>query len=122
MDTDFRDALIGSETNVSEAIDRLAGDEELYLKCLDEFLTDQTMAELDAAIETREWNDAFTAAHAMKGLAGNMGFIPLFQSTASLVVAIRKGKMNDIGAIYHEVLNNYKEIIQIIRTYRGLRV
>lgn len=122
MDSELRKALINCETDIDGALNRFSGDEELYLQCLDKFLLDQTMAELDSAIEARAWDEAFTAAHAIKGLAGNMGFIPLFHATAELVVAIRTGRLKEIGVSYHEVLDAYKTVITVIRKFRGLRV
>lgn len=46
------------------------------------------MLELIKALVDESWDDAFTAAHALKGLAWNMGFISLMYSVGKLIVMI----------------------------------
>ena len=106
------------ETDVDGALRRLSGDEELYLACLDAFLQDNTINELNEAILTQSWDDAFTAAHALKGVAGNMGFVPLFHATGELVMLIRGGKVREIGLSNEQVRRDYADVINAIRQGR----
>lgn len=115
----LRNALLDCETDLDGAMHRFSGNEELYVHCLGEFLHDGTMSDLDNALETRSWDDAFTAVHALKGLAGNMGFIPLFHSSAALVVLIRTGKTSEIDETYQELKKCYKTIVDIILRHCG---
>ena len=69
------------ETDLQGAMQRFYGNEELYIACLKSFLDDPTIAQLNDSISNGMWDDAFTAAHALKGLAGNMGFVPLMHAT-----------------------------------------
>lgn len=117
MDSAFTEALLRCETDLKGALNRLSGDEELYIRCLELFLEDQTMAELHHALETQAWDDAFTAAHALKGLAGNMGFIPLFHASAELVVLIRAGRTKELAASYLELDRCYHKIYDTIGHY-----
>ena len=108
-------ALTLRDTDVQGALKRFSGNEELYTACLSMFLDDPTMTELRDAIQEQSWDDAFTAAHALKGLAGNMGFIPLMHSTGQLVVLIRGGRIKDIGECMIQIDSNYRDIIDAIR-------
>ena len=108
-------ALTLRDTDVQGALKRFSGNEELYTACLGMFLDDPTMTELRDAIQEQSWDDAFTAAHALKGLAGNMGFIPLMHSTGQLVVLIRGGRIKDIGECMIQIDSNYRDIIDAIR-------
>ena len=72
------------------------------------------MAQITEAITNRNWNDAFTAVHALKGLAGNMGFIPLMHSTGKLVVLIRGGKTNELDEALETVNSCYRDIVDAI--------
>ena len=78
-------------------------------------MQDRSLAELDAAVAGRNWDEAFTAAHALKGLAGNMGFVPIFHTTAEIVVLIRTGKTREIGASLSELQNQYSDLVFAIR-------
>ena len=100
---------------MSGALRRFYGDERLYISCLIDFLYDTTMAELNEAIKKEHWDDAFTAAHAMKGLAGNMGFIPLMHSVGHLVVLIRGGRIKEIRECMLRVNSSYRDITDAIR-------
>lgn len=115
MDIGLLHCLTLCETDLEGAINRFCGNETLYVSCLTSFLDDPTMDQLEAAIDARAWDDAFTAAHALKGLAGNMGFVPLFHATAELVVLIRAGKLNDISEANKKVGTCYKNIISAIK-------
>ncbi len=115
MNADLLHALLKCETDIDGAMQRLSGNETLYVSCLKTFLEDTTINRLDEALQTESWDDAFTAAHAIKGLAGNMGFVPLFQSTAEVVVLIRTGKVKEIDEIFDKMLHCYNEIANAIR-------
>lgn len=115
MDPNLRHALIRCETDIEGALLRLSNDESMYLSCLALFLDDRTTQDLGNAIHAKKWDDAFTAAHALKGVAGNMGFIPLFHATAEIVVLIRAGKIHDIEASYQELQQHYQRITTTIR-------
>lgn len=104
------------ETDVQGALRRLCGDEQLYISCLGMFLDDPTLDELNEAIRIKSWDEAFTAAHALKGFAGNMGFVPLMHSTGKLVVLIRGGRLQEIGDCVAQINSNYRDITDAIRT------
>ena len=115
MNSQLEHALLLRETDIQGAVYRFNGDERLYVSCLKMFLEDPTMALLNESIESETWDDAFTAAHALKGLAGNMGFVPLMHSTGQLLVIIRGGQIKKIGEYIAQVNSNYRDIADAIR-------
>lgn len=115
MNADLLHSLMKCETDLDGVMSRFSGNEALYIKCLVGFLDDQTMAELERAIDTESWDEAFTAVHALKGLAGNMGFVPLFHATAELVVRIRAGRICDVPGAMEELRRTYNAITKAIR-------
>ena len=117
MENALLDALRMEETDVDGALYRLAGNEPLYLKLLTLFPADPTIVTLQTALEDAKWDDAFTAAHVLKGLAGNLGFMPLFHSIGALVIYIREGRIQEIGGAFHRVQQDYSNITFIIDKY-----
>lgn len=115
----MRAALHRCETDVDGALGRMAGNEALYITCLRDFLRDMTVRDLETALNTQSWDEAFTAAHALKGLAGNMGFVPLFHSAAELVLMIRDGRIGEITECFRELMWCYRAITTTIREYCG---
>jgi chemotaxis protein histidine kinase CheA len=115
MDVKQQRALTLRETDVQGALRRFSGNEDLYVSCLGMFLSDPTMEELNTAIDQQSWDEAFTAAHALKGLAGNMGFVPLMHATGQLVVLIRGGRIKDINDCMAQINSSYRDISDAIR-------
>lgn len=115
MGSDIFTNLRINEVDVDGALHRLYDDENLYVELLRDFGQDTTVTNLKTAIQNKDWDNAFTAAHALKGLAANMGFVLLFQSISELIVLIRTGRIDEIGPILRAVDYDYKKIIDIIQ-------
>lgn len=73
------------------AMDRLCGDEELYASCLAYFLSDPAFDALGAALDTGDYTAAFESAHALKGVAANLGLTVCCQLCCALVEPLRGG-------------------------------
>ncbi len=74
------------------------------------------MEQLGRAVNAKTWNEAFIAAHALKGLAGNLGFIPLYHAAGELVVLLRAGRLDEIDEVYGQAKQNYNALINAIST------
>ncbi len=107
-------ALKLRETDINGALKRLGGDEELYLTLLKQFVDDPTITQLAKAIQNDEWNDAFTFAHALKGLAGNMGFVQLMHVSGQLVIMIRGGRTREARDFFKKVESSYADIADAV--------
>ena len=81
----FYEAIGG---NYDEAIGRLMRDSmiEKYVK---KFVNDQTFETLRAAIQENRVDDAFAAAHTLKGVAMNFAFATLSRSATKLTDSLR---------------------------------
>ena len=66
--------------DVNGAMSRFLKDEELYAVCLSAFESDEGFAELGEALKNQDYQQAFDAAHTIKGVAGNLGLTPLFEA------------------------------------------
>lgn len=56
---------------------RFMGNTVLYLRCLSLFSEDENFELLHTAVAQNRLQDAFEAAHALKGVAANLGLRPL---------------------------------------------
>lgn len=115
MSKELFEELLNNETDLENALDRFCCSKDLYVKCLKSFVEDTTMTELTKAIACGDWDEVFTAAHAIKGVAGNMGFVPLFYAASEFVVLVRKGKTDEITSSYKKLSLAYERIIDIIK-------
>ncbi len=75
-----------------DAMDRMDDNAELYKKLALKYLNDQNYANLVAALEVKDFDGAYKAAHALKGVSGNLSFTDLFKAAASASDALFQGE------------------------------
>lgn len=113
----LKQALLECETDVDGAVSRLLQDEELYAHCLRLFLSDSTLSGLRQALEDQDWEKALTAANGLAGLAGNMGFVPLFNASSELVILLRVEATNELAPAMDKIKSCYDKLTAAIREY-----
>ena len=72
--------------------DRFMGDMELYETCLHLFCDDKHFGQMENAFAEGNVQAAFSAAHALKGVAGNLGLTPLYVTMCGVVETLRYAK------------------------------
>ena len=85
------------------------------------FLDDDEMEKLGAAMETRNIEEAFRAAHTLKGVALNLGFKNLGRSASELTEVLRKRTFDGTEDLYKEVKADYATVISALRSYVSAR-
>ena len=69
--------------------DRFMGNAELYISCLREFVDEPNFGLLEDALTRKDDEAAFEAAHALKGLSGNLGATACYEAICALVETLR---------------------------------
>lgn len=78
--------------DVDGTMRRLGDDRELYVDCLHMLVGDESFAQLHEAFAHKNAREIFEAAHTLKGVAGNLGLTPMYDSTCRIVEATRAGQ------------------------------
>ena len=52
----------------------------------------------------------FLAAHTLKGVAGNLGLLPLSRAVCAIVEPLRAREARDYGALYQAVLEEFRRV------------
>lgn len=76
---------------------RFLGSESLYLRFLDMLPQDDNLRKLGAALADGDLERAFLAAHTLKGVAGNLGLLPLSRAVCAIVEPLRAREARDYG-------------------------
>lgn len=95
--------------------------EELVKKFAVKFLDDPSFDQLVKALEEDNQEEAFRAAHTLKGVCMNLGFKILYKSTYNITEALRPGNPNiskdelhnlfkQLDKDYNIVINGIKEL------------
>lgn len=104
--------LAGIDTN--DGIKRFSGNKQLYEKFLYGFLSDPNYNIMLNAINKGDTPSAFQAAHALKGIAGNLSLIELYKNIIPLVEQLRGNSSEDVNALLVPVKKSYHEILDVL--------
>ena len=108
--------------NLENAKTRLPSD-SLIKRFIIKFLDDSSYSELCDALQKGQRDEAFRAAHTLKGVCANLGFDQLENSASALTELLRP---KDIGipeeavSMMNEVKRDYEITVGAIRAYLEL--
>ena len=79
---------------------------------------DPTFEQLQTAFEAGEWNNAFTAAHTLKGISANMGLADLHEAADLLTESLRSGVSESSARYYEQTDAAWQKVLQVIDLYK----
>ena len=85
------------------------------------FLDDDGFSSLEKAMKNRNAEDAFRAAHTLKGVALNLGFKNLGESASELTEVLRKRTFDGADEPFEKVRADYAVVISALRAYASAR-
>jgi len=102
-----------------EAMVRFLNDESLYMKFLKKFKSDPSYNDMIEAINKKNVEAAFYAAHTLKGVCGNLSLKRLYDKVCVLVEELRVGDLSHTDELLPPIENTYHEIIDLIDEQKG---
>ncbi|MDD3335380.1 MAG: Hpt domain-containing protein [Eubacteriales bacterium] len=98
-------------------IERLSSDEQI-IRFMAMFLEDENFEALCGAMKQQQWDNAFRAAHTLKGICLNLGYTQLAKSGSALTENLRGGKGNEnTAALFAQVEQDYRLTVNELRDY-----
>ena len=91
------------------------GSEAMVKRFAIKFLDDPSFTNLEKAIQEQNAEEAFRAAHTLKGICLNLGLDGLYKVSAELTEKLRGRELTDYEAEYREVQDAYKRTTDAIR-------
>lgn len=98
-------AIVGGD--YTETVSRMMG-EAMLRRFLAKFSGDPSFAALEQALDAQAREDAFRAAHTIKGLCLNLGFGKLFVSSNALTEALRHDMPENAAELFAQVKEDYE--------------
>lgn len=106
MDANFKASLEEMGMNVDNTVKRFMGNEGLYLKFLNKYQADQSVANIQKYISEQNAEEAFKSAHTLKGVAANLGLDPIAQYASDIVELFRgKTQFSEVDTDKLNILN-----------------
>lgn len=90
--------------------------EALIKKFALKFLSDPTFAALCSSLEAKNHEEAFRAAHTLKGVCQNLSFTKLYKSSDKLTEALRHEQYEAVSNLMQAVETDYNQTISAIKT------
>ncbi len=88
--------------DIDGALERVADDETLLLRCMEMFREDPGFSALEEALKGKDYSAAFDAAHMLKGVAANLGITPLYRAAGKLVESLRHKEYAELEPLYRD--------------------
>lgn len=106
MDANFKAALEEMGMDVDNTVKRFMGNESLYLKFLNKYQADQSVASIRQSIAEQNAEETFKSAHTLKGVAANLGLDPIAQYASDIVELFRgKTAFSEVDTARLDTLN-----------------
>ena len=114
MDAMRKRQLEQAGVQVDEAMERMMGSEALLLRLLGKFPADGNYQALCAAVAAGDRSGAFSAAHTLKGVCGNLSFTTLYQLLTEQVELLRGEDWEGACALMPQIDRAYAAVIAAI--------
>ena len=106
------------EGDYQEVLGRLYSD-ALVQKFVLKFLSDQSFQLLESSLKEENYEDAFRAAHTLKGFSQNLSFTKLYHSSHEITEALRTKNYDQAHQLLATVAADYAQTAAAIKAYQG---
>lgn len=114
----LRECYAALEGDYEGVLGRLPS-EKFVQKFVLKFVNDGSYDLLLRSMEEGNYEEAFRAAHTIKGVCQNLDFTKLYHSSSELSEALRHGITPEAPALAERVKADYQQTIDAIRTYQS---
>ena len=102
----------GVKTN--QGLERCCNMEAFYFKMIAAAVGDANFEKLGKALEDKDLQAGFEAAHALKGITGNLALDPLYDAVCEIVEPLRTKEDRDYTEMYKKVMDARDRLAAII--------
>ncbi len=119
MEEGYKRRLEENGVELKMTLRRFMGNEDMYVKFLKRFLDDGSYKALGDCLEAGTYEEAFRAAHTLKGVAANLGLTPVQAAASELVEELRGKKSEEVDtekamAMWQELTKEYERFVKLI--------
>ncbi|WP_040196328.1 Hpt domain-containing protein [Candidatus Soleaferrea massiliensis] len=116
----FKELFEAYGADYQATMNRFMGNEAMYMRLLDMLFRDTGLSALGAALEANDLSAAFEAAHALKGVVGNMGLTPLYNAVNAIVEPLRAGERHeDYPSLYQAIQIEFQKADRLREGLKG---
>ena len=91
------------------------GSEAIVKRFALKFLQDPSFAQLKESLAKNDGEEAFRAAHTLKGICLNLGFSQLTEDVVNITEILRAGKLEGTDELYSKIQTTYENTVAEIK-------
>ena len=110
-----KETLIAANVDYENGKKRFAGNEALYEKYLLKFKDDVHYEAVKAAFETGDFDTLLKEAHTLKGVAGTLGLVDIYQNCADIVTALRGERTEQMPELFDLLQRAYEKTMDALK-------
>ncbi len=96
--------------NVEEGLGRCMNQEAFYLKLVEKALKDVAFEQLHTAVDAKDLDAAFEAAHRLKGALANLALTPILTPVSEMVELLRSRTETDYTSYLQTIEEKRKQL------------
>ena len=100
--------------DVKAGLNLCMNSEDFYLRMVSMVVAEQSFADLKKALEENDLDAAFQAAHALKGVTGNLSLTPLYNKVAEITELLRAKTQMDYSELLNAILSEKEKLEKLI--------
>lgn len=104
--------------NTEEGLRRLNGNAPFYERMLGKFPDMMKSSAVSPDFDGTDYAGTLDAAHAVKGVAGNLSITPIYEAYSEIVRLLREAKPEEARDVLKKVMPAQAAIISCIEAYR----
>ena len=110
-----KETLLAANVDYENGIKRFAGNEALYEKYLLKFRDDVHYEAAKAAFDAGDFETLLKEAHTLKGVAGTLGLVDIYQNCADIVTVLRSEKTEQVSELVGLLQDAYEKTMTALK-------
>ncbi len=107
------DSLKAFGADTSDGLKRCMDNQAFYLKLVEKALEDKNFEVLEQSIAAKDLENAFEAAHSLKGVLGNLALTPIYTPVLEITELLRAKTDTDYSSLLQAILDKRAELIAL---------
>lgn len=112
MEDIMKERLVNIGVDVDVALERFMGNGELLVRFLKKFTQDGSYELFKTTMAEKNYDDAFKAAHTLKGLCGNLSLTNLYDLTSKEVEYLRHEHFEEAEQMLPMIVQEYDKVFK----------
>ena len=101
--------------DTKEGLTRCMNNEKFYFKMINMGLSDKHFEMLGEALASNKLDEAFEAAHALKGVLGNLALAPIYNPLAKMTEMLRAHETADYVTMYQPIKKMRDDLLEMCK-------